>query len=498
MTFILDDFKAHSVFAAWLGSISIISGCAFSPINPRSNDLVSADPEVAACFATYWQDDDLILRMGVRDVQDHLIAGYPFLRTSRLTASLADRVHYPETRAMWIDRLSALDEEARTIEHLNLPDSRSSLVASSTELKRCRTVMKNFVLADETAFGQVVERAVVPDRYRSWTRGLGFYPLSSWFVLQGVKRLHARESGSFMMPPDPNCCDATQKYSLHPTVTNSPSAHDRTDFELDRLGIPVISEALLAVLLIRHSPIWSIDTQSDNDRIGTVMHDGSEAFVSVDRSSIYTQLTYTIFGGEVLAQLNYTIWFARRPRQGLFDILGGRIDGITWRVTLDQSGEPLIADAMHNCGCYYMAFPTARLASQTQVPRFEEPLWIPKNLPRIDDARLQISISSNAHYIKSVERVVDSGTSKHLSHVTYNQLRSLPSTDGKNASMFNQNGLVKNTERAERWLLWPMGVISAGAMRQQGHHPIAFVGRRHFDDPDLLDRYFARRTLPEQ
>jgi hypothetical protein len=27
-------------------------------------------------------------------------------------------------------------------------------------------------------------------------------------------------------------------------------------------------------------------------------------------------------------------------------------------------------------------------------------------------------------------------------------------------------------------------------MRQWGRHATAFVGRRHFDDPDLLERYF--------
>jgi len=27
-------------------------------------------------------------------------------------------------------------------------------------------------------------------------------------------------------------------------------------------------------------------------------------------------------------------------------------------------------------------------------------------------------------------------------------------------------------------------------MRQWGHHATAFVGRRHFDEPELLGRYF--------
>jgi len=39
-------------------------------------------------------------------------------------------------------------------------------------------------------------------------------------------------------------------------------------------------------------------------------------------------------------------------------------------------------------------------------------------------------------------------------------------------------------------LFWPMGIDSPGAMRQWGRQPTAFVGRRHFDDADLLERRF--------
>ena len=68
----------------------------------------------------------------------------------------------------------------------------------------------------------------------------------------------------------------------------------------------------------------------------------------------------------------------------------------------------------------------------------------------------------------------------------YAALRSLPRGAGRR-SLFGEEGLVAGTERSERFLLWPMGVPSAGAMRQWGHHATAFVGRRHFDDPGLVE-----------
>jgi len=33
-----------------------------------------------------------------------------------------------------------------------------------------------------------------------------------------------------------------------------------------------------------------------------------------------------------------------------------------------------------------------------------------------------------------------------------------------------------------------MGVPSAGAMRQWGTHAVAFLGKRHFDEPRLLEK----------
>ena len=49
---------------------------------------------------------------------------------------------------------------------------------------------------------------------------------------------------------------------------------------------------------------------------------------------------------------------------------------------------------------------------------------------------------------------------------------------------------LPGSQRPERFLLWPMGVRSAGAMRQWGHHPVAFLGRRRFDDARLIELLF--------
>lgn len=48
-----------------------------------------------------------------------------------------------------------------------------------------------------------------------------------------------------------------------------------------------------------------------------------------------------------------------------------------------------------------------------------------------------------------------------------NELRLLEHPQGRQ-SLYDRDGLVSGTARLERWLLWPSGVVSPGAMRQWG------------------------------
>ena len=64
----------------------------------------------------------------------------------------------------------------------------------------------------------------------------------------------------------------------------------------------------------------------------------------------------------------------------------------------------------------------------------------------------------------------------------------------RTAKLFGPDGIVAGTERAERYALWVSGIESAGSMRQWGRQPTAFVGRRHFDEPFLVERYFTRHA----
>jgi hypothetical protein len=189
-------------------------------------------------------------------------------------------------------------------------------------------------------------------------------------------------------------------------------------------------------------------------------------------------------------QLVYTMWFPERPAQSPGDLLAGALDGVVFRVTLSPLGVPLVYDTIHPCGCYHMFFTTPRAVPVPPPEGEVEWAFVPQTLPGIGhDEKLVVRIASRTHYVERVypDRF-DSVARYDLRR--YDELRSLPLMPGGHRSIFGRDGIVPGTERGERFLFWPMGIANAGAMRQWGRQPTAFVGRRHFDDADLIEKRF--------
>ena len=106
--------------------------------------------------------------------------------------------------------------------------------------------------------------------------------------------------------------------------------------------------------------------------------------------------------------------------------------------------------------------------------------------------KVVLRIETGTHYL---QRVMLSPQKDSPTAVVYRlqgerALTTLQRRGGGTRSAYGEDGLIAGSERGERWFFWPMGIESAGQMRQWGHHATAFVGRRHFDDPLLLDTYF--------
>ena len=279
---------------------------------------------------------------------------------------------------------------------------------------------------------------------------------------------------------------------FHPKIQVSPSS--LLQMELDALGImSPRPSAINAIICILHAPVWEIDLAGEFDRPGQPYWNAHNiADVDSHQPVTYRYPSYTRWQGKGLLQLNYLIWFSERPLTSIFDILGGALDGVIWRVTLNQDGTPLIYDTIHPCGCYHYFFPSSALELRADALQLPEPPFVPQDAPTFDPAqRIVIRLASTTHFVQRV--YVDKvKTGAFYNWRDYKDLYVTPTShnDHRSLSLFERNGLVASSERLERIILWPMGIPSAGAMRERGRHATAFVGERHFDDADLLQQLF--------
>lgn len=487
------------LFRAFIAGILclVVAGCAAVPLPTRSPYAGAGDP-LGACAELFERLDHRTVAADAVDGGVYRVEGHPYLRVDRFLASLSDRARDPAAFSAWIDRMQALDLEARRGELARSRPAADSPEADAALLRQARDCGDRMKAADfahvdgREAFRQSV---AVPDEYRRLPRILGIYPVVGLFVSRGVADWHAQARRTFSTTA-PEADPATVIYSIAPP----PSTAAAPDVPPDALGIPLYTDADRAALVQAHAPVWYVATTTDDDRIGTPAFAPTGTLeIDLTRPAVFTHLGYTRFDGDVLTQLSYVVWFPARPLTGALDIYGGFLDGVVFRVTLDTDGRPLLYESVHTCGCYYAAYPTPRLRTRPSIDYDEPPLILqaPTGAGEAGSA-IGLALTPGAHQVERVFRVPD-GRRPHavvLAPVPYAGLQTLALPDGSRRSMFSQDGLVPGSERLERFILWPTGVPSPGAMRQLGRHAVAFVGERHFDDAFALDRMFIRAGTP--
>ncbi|TNE82818.1 MAG: hypothetical protein EP334_01160 [Gammaproteobacteria bacterium] len=461
--------------ASTLLTTLLLSACTSAPPLP-------AGP-LSDCRQLFLDLDREVAEAGVRDWGPRPIAGFPFLRVNRFLASFRHEPMDGPQIAAWVGEMAALDAAARQLELANLSRSRVTPPSPGlgAQLGQCRNLLVANLLQQPPHIQLLRQRTSVSDDYsRAW-RIAGLYPLASLFVARGIERWHRDTQQTFGMPLTELPVRGQLRRWGHPA--SGPASSPLPGAEQNALGIPQLTEQQVRALFQRHAPIWEIDVVDDNDLVGTAHWRGGPV-IDTDLASQYQLLSYTRFDDQVLVQLNYVIWFKARPGD---DIYAGDIDGLTWRVTLGADGVPWLYDSVHNCGCYHQFFPTAMLQPRDDR-HWPEPPLLPQRAP---SEPLVVRLESGRHFIQRLYTYRGGATPRPLRLESYNRLRSLPTIDGHH-SLFGRQGLVAGSERRERFLLWPMGIRSPGAMRQWGRHAVAFLGRRHFDDPRLIETLFRR------
>ncbi|MFC3286013.1 hypothetical protein [Litchfieldella rifensis] len=495
----------------------LLGGCAAGP--EWRDSLVPSVAEHRTCLALLTAVDETVAEAGVTDAAAAPVADFPYLRIDRFLASFTGELSEADAFEDWVWRLRDLDAEARQVEIANLPsEERSALVRRFTEphladaANACgdRLVRSELLSGREQPRQALLSAAEAPSHYRTVARAMGLYPVTGIGMAIGYAHWQGEHLDSFTLDYSDslNHADAPLR-RYEPALDDVPDAEAVADIvrsvPRSPLGIPALDDESLLRLAAHFAPVFDIETRSRDDRPGTpYWRQGARDVipaVDVEHPLAHVRLAYTRFDEAVLPQIVYTIWFPARPRQHAFDLLGGRLDGVIWRITLGEDGEPLIHDSIHACGCYHMFFPVPpvrRVAVPEDDDIREAPL-VPAEAPRpAPGQRLHVQLDDVSHYVTNLGvdgNEVPESRPYALRLVTQPPeygARSLALPDGGRRSLFGPSGIVPHSERRERFLLWPAGIESPGAMRQWGTHATAFVGKRHFDDPYLFQQAFER------
>jgi hypothetical protein len=491
--------------ALLIGATLSITGCAAPQLH--TPPISEQDTTLASCENFYRQLDQTVQAAHVIDARAQRVPTVPYLRVSRFLASFDPGAMNPDAYERWLMHLNALANEGLSNEWQRLSASQQESMrrhwpAQSTDLNQTLTRCGQ-QLVDHLAKAPRISALEVEDHYQTWKRWLGLYPLVAIPFRWGVVREHrdiaasqdrhhqklqesvSRENWQFFAPPT----GSDQRLSALSALRAS---------KLDALGIPQLSEPTRHLLLEAFAPSLAIETGPDglagNDhplRLTASTHGNIGGDNS--RPTLYTGISHGRYQGEVTTLLNYSVWFSERRPTRRLDLLAGRFNGVTWRVHLTADGEVLGFDKMHLCGCWYQFYPASGFQANPDLPFFQEPFYLGATL---DPATAHtLWLESNTHSLLGVSERPALST-RPLTLRTYNELRALPDGRGGHHSPFDAEGLIPESSRPERFLFWPMGIANPGALRIHGTHAIAFIGRRHFDDPWLLDELnLTRQSL---
>ena len=438
-----------------------------------------ATPE--RCTEWFDRQQQSLERERIHDAGSTRMVGHPHLRVDRWLAFLHSQVYDDVAATQWLHLagdLARRDWQAELMRLRGMDETWQRVLDHCIE-----------VLVDGTDFtGLPAPR--IADAYNSWQRALGLYPVTRWLATPSIRRYHRDMSARLQdRTPAPAMAFVPQVDPVAPpppaTLMDNP------------LRVPVPDRQARDKLLSHYAPILHIARIDEDNLPGQLRLNDGEPRVDPASPVAYYWLSWTRFAGENLLQLNYQFWFAQRPKDGLIDLYAGTLDSLIWRVTLNPDGSVLFYDSIHSCGCYHKVFPVDRRLQTAQMSG-DQPVFMQQPGPDALETRIALSIEPDTHYLLGVHGDSRLAWPTELPRASYallhaDQLRRLPDPVRNGFdSLYNHRGLVPESRRPERWLLWPLGVPSAGAMRQPGQHATAFIGRRHFDDPRLAEEMFEQ------
>lgn len=491
--------------ALWI----FLLGCA----GPMLQKEIASFPRDARATRFFYHLDMTVKKYAVSDASGFTVPGFPYLRSNRFLAAMKERLVTPDADAYWVEQLLKLGFKSRRNELFNLPRAALMEISSATgeTIDRETVVQKTESYAlglfrdDRTDpdFMAILKRAVtIPDEYSGTARFFGLYPLASIPVTVAtsmaynrVKKWHGTDLKDFDV--DGRLVRFFPEVfapAAHPAFMNS--LYD--PLSLDLFGLPVLTEQDKRRLAHRFAPIIHQDVVNDYDRIGKIVWQGNKVRVDTGQPAAYFYTSHNFLDGHPVLQINYVFWYSERAGENAPWIERGPLDGLSYRVTLDRTGKPVMVDIMNTCGCYYFYIPREAIISKVVIRPGEfaplVPAWLPNEFP---ENQINLRVNSGWHQVQKVFTEEDFNAGSSYALIPYGMLESLPTDTGQRESVFLPTGIMKNSWRIEPYIFFSMGIHHIGYMRQRGHHAVKMVGRGHFTDPDVFDGSFLF-TSPAQ
>jgi hypothetical protein len=479
-----------------------LSGCAalFSQRVPSS----FVRPE--GCQSLFDRLDEKVHQEAVKDTANFPIPGFPYLRTNRFLSALKEDLKDNPSWDQWVLWMQDLDIQARDKEIRNLSEQAViSLIPQEKKepgrralfdrVKSCSSELLYSDRSQANFLGVLQQRLNVPDEYSWAMRTIGLYPFAA--VPVSIATISARQKARAWfnenledlpilgrlvayVPAREFLLDGTEVRSILEESIKNP------------LGIPMPDKRHEKKLVDFFAPIFVQDVTASYDRIGQVFWKNGRVEIDPEKPTVYYYLSHAFLKGKPILQINYAIWFSERAGERSPWMERGHLDGLTLRVSLDGEGKPFMVDVVNDCGCYHFLAPQCDQVLKFLTKPFMFDPFVPQWLPDIPvGKRFGIRVNSGWHQVERVLAFEEPSSGTAYTLMDYDVLEALPHEEGRTESIFDSQGIVKGSERVERFILFPMGIPSIGSMRQRGHHAIELIGRAHFDDPRLFDRSFV-------
>lgn len=472
---------------------------------PRGRVPFSGAERPAACASLYRELDHAVDRQKAANAAGFPVPGFPYLRTDRTLAAAAERVRTPEQQKQWLQWMRETEMDLRWSEIRNLSepafaglDPGSAGEGSRRSLMDRVAACGDELLASDAArpgFLPALRRAVPPpDEYRTLYRVLGLYPLAAIPVDLLTVRVRNAFREWFETPLEGLPVRGTLVTYAPQEAAPSPRPDLAALFAAaadNPLSLPRMTDEQTQRLAVAFAPVFQVDEAADYDRPGRIRWKDGRIHVDTEEPVVYYYGGASFLDGRPVVQIHYAIWFPERAGPDPPWIEKGPLDGLTLRISIDERGRPRMIDGMNTCGCYHYFIPPDEPGIAPVAQSGATNAFVPQRMPAgFPEHPLLLRINSGWHQVQRVE--APPATTAHRSYrlLPYERLESLPDGRGGRASLFDENGIAKDSERIEPLLLFPLGVPSVGSMRQRGHHAIVFIGRAHFTDPYLFDRYF--------